>query len=345
MCFYSRPPRLPDPLPAIFRGLWIKKGRHILQGPECHPFPWPVCFALLSGTDGEQERPRGREIWKRTRPLLRDLAQVFHSRARVLVNPDVKVYPKRGGLGGVQLVGTPGVRKGVVCPLTLPRLPPERLWSLNSTVSALLLGVTPGQADREGSGAHSASGSQPGLQEGGPLGHQVLPRDRASPRTSDRAARVHRRGRCAAAASALGQGAGPEDQPCCRSWHGGRLAPGRRERGHSRPQRQHRHRWHPRQGAPPGPAAPREARAGEQNQQPAAGVAASAGARQGGFWPPTQAARDSDSRTPARTRTRTHLRRPLTHTHSPRVQNRPVPRRAAGRGCARRTGGAPSAAG
>lgn len=106
MCFHSRPPPRPRPQGSqtLSRpytvGCGLKEGG-ILQGPECHPFLWPVCLALLTGIEGEQARPRGREMLKRTPPLpllvaAQGLEKVFQPRARVKVNPDVKVYPKKG---------------------------------------------------------------------------------------------------------------------------------------------------------------------------------------------------------------------------------------------------------
>lgn len=144
------------------------------------------------------------------------------------------------------------------------------------------------------------------------------------------------RGHCAAAASALGQGR--------RAWRPAvlpKLARGQsgagEKRGVTSDPSTSTGAAETRKGAFAWPGRLREARAGVQNWKPAAGWVP----RPSGFFTAHPAARASDSRTHART----HLHRSLTHTHSPRVQNRPVPRRVAGWGRARWSGRAPSAAG
>lgn len=54
MCFQLPLNSSPDLVPAMCSGLYgLKEG--LLQGPECHPFPLPVCFAFGKGIGGEQE--------------------------------------------------------------------------------------------------------------------------------------------------------------------------------------------------------------------------------------------------------------------------------------------------
>lgn len=127
-----------------------------------------------------------------------------------------------------------------------------------------------------------------------------------------------------------------------------RVRPLGRERGPLRLTHQHWHYQNPPTHLRLAGPASGEVRGGVQNWKLAAGVGAAARARLGPaakqiLPPPTRAAPGSDSRTPGHSHAHT-LTRSLTHTHSPQVQNRPVPWRVAGWGRARRIAGAPSVA-
>lgn len=116
-----------------------------------------------------------------------------------------------------------------------------------------------------------------------------------------------------------------------------------RKRVPLRLKRQHRHNQNPPTHLRLAASACTEVRAGGQNWQLAAGVAAAARARLGPaakqiLPAPTGVAPGSDSRTPGHSHAHTFTRS-LTHTHSPQVQNRPVPWRVAGWRSARRSAG------
>lgn len=150
---------------------------------------------------------------------------------------------------------------------------------------------------------------------------------------TQRAASVHSRGRCAAAASAPGPGRGAWRPAVLRKLGRGPSGAGEGARGHLRPERQHWHRPNP-------PRRLRPARRRGQSgcaELEAGGAScgrrqSSAGSRGQAGFVTARASRPGLRLPRSRTHARTALHHSLTHARSPRVRNRPVPRGVAGWG-------------